>query len=189
MLQVGFGLNALGSGLITFASAAGAMTMRLSATPVIRRFGFRRVLIGNSVVASLFLFGYAWFSPSTPHSMIFMALLIGGFFRSLQFTAYNTLAYGDVPRSRMSSATSLYVTCQQLAATIGISAGAVSLEISMALSGHHLPQPIDFSHAFLVVATFTLIAAPIALLMPRNAGDDLTGRRSVAVEPVRRPAE
>ena len=63
------------------------------------------------------------------------ALLIGGFFRSLQFTAYNTLAYGDVPRARMSSATSLYVTGQQLAATIGISAGAVSLEISMALAG------------------------------------------------------
>ena len=54
--------------------------------------------------------------------------------------------------------------CQQLAATIGISAGAVSLEISMAMSGHAVPQPIDFSHAFLVVAMFTLVAAPIALL-------------------------
>ena len=62
------------------------------------------------------------------------ALLVGGFFRSLQFTAYNTLAYGDVPRSRMSAATSLYITGQQLAATIGISAGAVALEISRAMS-------------------------------------------------------
>ena len=59
----------------------------------------------------------------------------------------------------------------------------------MVLSGNHTPQPIDFSHAFLVVATFTLVAAPIALLMPRNAGDDLTGRRSVPAQPVRRPAE
>jgi hypothetical protein len=89
----------------------------------------------------------------------------------------------------MSSATSLYITCQQLAATIGISAGAVSLEISMAATGNHPAQPIDFSHAFLVVATFTLVAAPIALLMPRNAGDDLTGRRSARVEPARSAAD
>ena len=48
-----------------------------------------------------------------------------------------------------------------------------------------IPEPIDFSHAFLVVALFTLSAAPIALWMPRNAGDDLTGRRSVPAQPVR----
>ena len=92
-------------------------------------------------------------------------------------------------RSRMSSATSLYVTGQQLAATIGISAGAVSLEISRAMSGHAVPQPVDFSHAFVVVAMFTLLAAPVALWMPRNAGDDLTGRRSPAAQPVRGAAD
>ena len=59
----------------------------------------------------------------------------------------------------------------------------------MALSGHAAPQPIDFSHAFLVVALFTLVAAPIALLMPRNAGDDLTGRRSAAAQPARGAAD
>ena len=129
------------------------------------------------------------FRPTWPAAAIYGALLIGGFFRSLQFTAYNTLAYGDVPRSRMSSATSLYVTAQQLAATIGISAGAVSLEISMRMAGHETAMPIDFSHAFLVVAMFTLLAAPIALWMPRNAGDELTGRRSAPVQPARGAAD
>jgi hypothetical protein len=57
------------------------------------------------------------------------------------------------------------------------------------MSGHLTAEPIDFSHAFLVVALFTLAAAPIALLMPRNAGDELTGRAPVVAEPVRRPAE
>ena len=107
-------------------------------------------------------------------------LLVGGFFRSLQFTAYNTLAYGDVPRDRMSSATSLYTAGQQLAATIGVSAGAVSLELAMAMSGHHPGRPADFSVAFLVIACLPLLAAPVALLMPRTAGDDLTGRRQPA---------
>ena len=70
-----------------------------------------------------------------------------------------------------------------------ISAGAVSLEISMALAGRAIPEPIDFSHAFLVVALFTLAAAPIALWMPRNAGDELTGRRSVRPQTARGAAD
>ena len=64
----------------------------------------------------------------------------------------------------------------------------------MALSGRHVAEPVDFSHAFLVVALFTLVAAPIALLMPRNAGDELTGRGArklepTGAEPAQRPAE
>ena len=176
MLQVGFGDSAVQSGLITFASSAGALVMKPATQYALRAFGFRDTLVWNGVVSAVMIAICAAFRPTWPAAAIYAALLIGGFFRSLQFTAYNTLAYGDVPRSQMSSATSLYVTGQQLAATIGISAGAVSLEISRTLAGHVTPQPIDFSHAFLVVAMFTLAAAPIALLMPRNAGDDRADR-------------
>jgi EmrB/QacA subfamily drug resistance transporter len=189
MLQVGFGDSAVQSGLITFASSAGALVMKPATQYALRWFGFRDTLVWNGMVSAAMIAICAAFRPTWPAAAIYGALLVGGFFRSLQFTAYNTLAYGDVPRSRMSSATSLYVTGQQLAATIGISTGAVSLEISRSMSGHLTPEPIDFSHAFLVVALFTLAAAPIALLMPRNAGDELTGRAPVAAEPVRRPAE
>jgi len=177
------------SGLITFASSAGALVMKPATQYALRWFGFRDVLVWNGVVSAAMIAICAAFRPTWPAAAIYAALLIGGFFRSLQFTAYNTLAYGDVPRSSMSSATSLYVTGQQLAATIGISAGAVSLEISRALSGHGVPQPIDFSHAFIVVAMFTLLAAPIALWMPRDAGDDLTGRRSSTAQPARGAAD
>jgi hypothetical protein len=189
MFQVGFGDSAVESGLITFASSAGALVMKPATQYALRWFGFRDTLVWNGLVSAGMIAICAAFRPTWPAAAIYGALLVGGFFRSLQFTAYNTLAYGDVPRSRMSSATSLYVTGQQLAATIGISAGAVSLEISMRMSGHETAMPMDFSHAFLVVAMFTLVAAPIALWMPRNAGDDLTGRRTVVTEPVRRPAE
>jgi EmrB/QacA subfamily drug resistance transporter len=187
MLQVGFGSSAAESGLITFASSAGALVMKPATQTALRMFGFRDTLVWNGLLSAVMIGLCAAFRPTWPAAAIYAILLVGGFFRSLQFTAYNTLAYGDVPRARMSSATSLYVTCQQLAATIGISAGAAALEISMTLSGHHAPQPADFSYAFLAVAMFSLIAAPIALLMPRNAGDELTGRQSVTAEPARRP--
>jgi len=88
-----------------------------------------------------------------------------------------------VPRSRISAATSLYAAAQQLAATIGVSAGAAGLEVAMAFSGRTVPATADFSVAFLAVSVFTLAAAPIALLMPRDAGDDLAGRPSPQMPP------
>ena len=97
MLQVGFGLSALHSGLLTFASAAGAMLMKTSAVRILRTLGFRLVLVGDAVISAAFLFGYSLFRPSTPHLVIFLALLTGGFFRSLQMTSINTLSYADVP--------------------------------------------------------------------------------------------
>jgi len=178
MLQVGFGKDAVESGLITFVSSAGALCMKPVAQRTLRWFGFRDTLIWNGAMSGVMLMLCAAFRPTWPAAAIYGILLVGGFLRSLQFTAYNTLAYGDVPRPRMSAATSLYTTGQQLAATIGVTAGAVSLEIARVFSGHATPEPSDFSVAFLVVGGMTLIAAPIAVLMPRTAGDELTGRQS-----------
>jgi MFS family permease len=164
MLQVGFGDSAAQSGLITFASSAGALVMKPAAQHALRQFGFRDTLLWNGVISGVMIAACALFRPTWPAAAIYAVLLTGGFFRSLQFTAYNTLAYGDVPRARMSAATSLYTAAQQLATTFGISAGALALHVS--------------TLAFVVVGLLTTIAAPIALGMPRNAGDELTGRRS-----------
>lgn len=178
MLQVGFGKEAVESGLITFASSAGALVMKPVAQRALRLFGFRDTLIWNGLMSGIMLAMCAAFRPTWPAAAIYGVLLVGGFMRSLQFTAYNTLAYGDVPRARMSSATSLYTAGQQLAATIGVSAGAMSLAVAGAVSGDAMPTPADFSIAFLVVGILTTAAAPVALLMPRSAGDDLTGRHA-----------
>jgi len=190
MLQVGFGKEAVESGLITFASSAGALVMKPAAQHALRLFGFRDTLVWNGLISGVMLAMCAAFRPTWPAAAIYAVLLVGGFLRSLQFTAYNTLAYGDVPRSRMSAATSLYTAGQQLAATIGVSTGAASLEVARTMSGHPTPLPMDFSMSFLVVGAMTLAAAPIALLMPHTAGDELTGRLPQAQEPARaRPGE
>jgi EmrB/QacA subfamily drug resistance transporter len=180
MMQVGFGDSAVESGLITFASAAGAFVMKPAAQHALRMFGFRDTLLWNGIISGTMLALCAAFRPAWPVAAIYAVLLVGGFFRSLQFTAYNTLAYGDVPRSRMSAATSLYITGQQLAATVGVSVGALALEVAMRLSGDGAARPTDSTVAFIAVAALPLVAGPIALLMPRDAGDDLTGRRSIS---------
>jgi EmrB/QacA subfamily drug resistance transporter len=175
MLQLGFGESAAQSGMITFASSAGAIVMKPAAQVTLRRLGFRDTLVGNGILSAVVLGMMAAFRPSWPLTALYAVLLIGGFFRSLQFTAYNTLAYADIPRERMSAATSLYSTIQQLSMTLGISAGAAALEISTAWDHHPAPELTDFSVAFLAIAAVCLLAAPASLLMPRNAGQELSG--------------
>jgi hypothetical protein len=183
MLQVGFGDSAVQSGLITFASSAGALCMKPAARRALRWFGFRDTLLWNGLISGVMLGTCAAFRPTWPAAAMYGVLLVGGFLRSLQFTAYNTLAYGDVSRARMSAATSLYTAGQQLAATVGVSAGAVSLELARVYTGHASALPSDFSVAFLVVAAMTTAAAPVALFMPSTAGDDLTGRGTLVARP------
>ena len=176
MLQIGFGETAAQSGLITFASSAGALVMKPVAQRALRWFGFRDTLFWNALLSAIMLGACALFRPTWPAALIFGVLLVGGFFRSLQFTAYNTLAYSEIPRARLSAATSLYSTLQQVALTCGVAIGAAALEISMLAVGHDHPLPLDFSLAFLVIAGFCAAAAPFARLLPGNAGEALTTR-------------
>ena len=180
MLQVGFGRSPAQSGLITFASSAGAVVMKPAAMLALRRFGFRDTLFTNAIISAVMLAAIGAFRPSWPNLAFYAILLTGGFFRSLSFTAYNALGYADIPRERMSSATSLYSTIQQLSQVLGISLGAAVLQISMHADGHASPLVNDFTVSFLTVACVTFLAAPFSLAMPRAAAQEMSGhaRRS-----------
>jgi EmrB/QacA subfamily drug resistance transporter len=183
MLQVGFGLSALKSGSLTFASAVGAMTMKVSVQPIIRAFGFRRVLIAYTVICSAFLFSYSFFGPGTPHAAIFLALLAGGFFRSLQMTSINTLSYADVPSNMLSRATSLTSMAQQLSQSMGVAAGALFLYVMLAIRGEAAPGPLDFSFALAAVAILSVLAVPFFLRMSPEAGAEVSGRETRRAAP------
>ena len=181
MLQLGFGLSAIQSGFITFVSAAGAMAMRFAAGNVLRRVGFRHVLIWNGLISAVFIGLYGCFRPEWPVAIIYAVLLVGGFFQSLQFTAYNTIAYADVPRPDMSAATSLYATFQQLSLSMGITAAAVVLAVSELALGHEGPKLGDFTVAFLAMTAFALLSTIASFRLSADAGDELSGH---AVRPV-----
>ncbi len=177
MMQVGFGYSAARSGAITFATATGALVMKFAGPRILRRFGFRRTLVWNGLIASGFLALCAAFRPGWPHLLVYGVLLAGGFFQSLQFTAYNTVAYADIPQSRISLATSFYATFQQLMLSMGICFASGTLALSMSL-GHHTHATLpDFSVAFLAVTAVSVLASPLCLRLSPNAGDAMTGYR------------
>ena len=128
MFQVGFGLNAFESGLLTLSVFAGNLSMKLVTTPVMRRFGFRPVLIVNGILAAASLAVMSLISPTTPTWIIVAVLFASGLSRSLQFTALNTLSFADVPKAQMSGASALSSTLFQLTMGIGVALGSDRFE-------------------------------------------------------------
>jgi EmrB/QacA subfamily drug resistance transporter len=192
MLQVGFGLSAFQSGSLTFASAAGAMLMKITAPPILRRFGFRTVIIFNAFVSGAFVMACGFFTALTPWPVIVSVLLVGGFFRSLEFTAFNALGYADIPRPRISQATSFAAVAQQVAVASGISLAALSLESARNLRGETMLVPADFTIAFVVSGLVCCLAVLIALGLRPDAGAEISGHRpKAAAVPAERtePAE
>jgi EmrB/QacA subfamily drug resistance transporter len=188
LMQVGFGLSPFKSGLVTFASAVGAMGMKTLAARIIRTFGFRNIMTINAIVSSAFLAACALFTASTPLLLIMIILVVGGFFRSLQFTAINTVAYAEVEPAQMSRATTLVSVNQQLAISAGVAVGAFSVETNMLL--HHVSElsAADFAPAFIVVAIISAVSTWFFYQMPADAGHQVSGRRMVVIsDPTREP--
>ena len=177
MMQISFGMSAAESGLLTFATACGSMLMKPTAAPILRRFGFRNTLIWNGVLSSLLYAACAAFRQDWPHWILFTVLAVCGFSMSLQFTAYNTVAYDDIASERTAAANSFYTTFQQLMLSFGICTGALALTMSKMIGDHLHPTIGDFSAAFLAVTAISLLAAPVCLGFPRNAGAVMSGHR------------
>jgi EmrB/QacA subfamily drug resistance transporter len=181
LMQVGFGLSPFKSGLVTFASAVGAMGMKTLAARIIRTFGFRNIMVINAIVSSVFLAASALFTVTTPLLLIMIILVVGGFFRSLQFTAINTVAYAEVEPPQMSRATTLVSVNQQLAISAGVAVGAFSVESTMLMRHVSELSADDFAPAFIVVAVISAISAYFFWQMPDDAGHEISGRKAVEI--------
>jgi MFS family permease len=181
LMQVGFGLSPFQSGLVTFASAVGAMGMKTLAARIIRTFGFRNMMTINAVVSSVFLAACALFTVTTPLLLIMIILVVGGFFRSLQFTAINTVAYAEVEPGQMSRATTLVSVNQQLAISAGVAIGAFCVESTMLVRHMQELDATVFAPAFLVVSIISALSAYFFWQMPDDAGHEISGRKAVEI--------
>jgi EmrB/QacA subfamily drug resistance transporter len=174
LMQVGFGLSPFQSGLVTFASAVGAMGMKTLAARIIRAFGFRNMM-------TIFLAACALFTIHTPLLLIMIILVVGGFFRSLEFTAINTVAYAEVEPGQMSRATTLVSVNQQLAISAGVAVGAFCVESTMWWRHATELDATMFAPAFVVVSVISAASAWFFWQMPADAGHEISGRKAIEV--------
>ena len=181
LMQIGFGLTPFHSGLVTFASSLGAMGMKTLAARIIRAFGFRNLMTVTAIISAFFLGVCALFSVTTPLLFIMVMLVVGGFFRSLEFTAINTVAYAEVETAQMSRATTLVSVNQQLAVSAGVAVGAFSVESTMWLRHVSELDATVFAPAFIVVGLTSAASAWFFWQMPDDAGHEISGRKAVEI--------
>ena len=179
MFQIAFGLSAFESGMLVLCLFAGNLSMKTITTPVLRRFGFRTVLIVNGIVSAVLIASFGLVSPQTPRFALLAVLFLHGLSRSMQFTSVNTLAFADVPKAAMSSATSMQAVVQQLSMGMGVAVGALALRAASALRGYRGAEPAlaDFHIAFALVSTLALIAVADCFGLDPHAGAEVSGHR------------
>ena len=177
MLQIGFGMTAFSAGLTLLVHAGADLAMKLRVRSILKRFGFRGVLICNGLIVAGFMGLYALLVPTGPRAFLLIVFAITGASRSLQFTGLNTLAYADIAPEQMSVATTLTAMIQQVAIGVGVAGAAILLQASLALRGAvgDTPALADFHAAFLVVAAFAAVSALGFLKLEHAAGTEVSG--------------
>ena len=180
MLQVGFGMDPFHAGLLVLAVFAGNLAMKPATTPLIRRFGFRPVLVVNGLLSVFSLLFCAFLTPGTPDWLIMLLLFLGGLSRSMQFTGISTLAFSDVPASHMADANTLFSTALQLSVGLGITVGALGTRFGEQLVERMQWQAVpgmSFKVAFVVIAVITLFGWLDMLRLKPDAGATVSGKQ------------
>jgi EmrB/QacA subfamily drug resistance transporter len=173
--QLSFGWTPLSAGMAVAALFAGNIAIKPATTPLMRRFGIRRLLLGNA------LFSAGWFGllatvgPHTPVLAIVGILIVSGACRSIGFTAYNSLAFADINSNELNHANTLNAAVQELAAGVGIAVAALAVALFTPLvsAGGH-GSSSAYSWTYVVLGMLTLLTAIETLLLPSDAGMRVT---------------
>jgi predicted MFS family arabinose efflux permease len=157
MFQLAFGMGAVEAGLFTLAYFLGNLMMKTVTTPVLRRWGFRRVMRVGGTLAASTLLGFALLQANTPLVLTVALLVISGALRSLQMTSMNTLAFADIEPAGRGAASTLSAMCSQMASALGAALGALVLALSQLAHGRNALVAVDFRVAFGVMTVLALI--------------------------------
>jgi MFS family permease len=159
MFQLGFGLSAFDSGLLVLGVFAGNLAMKPFTSAIMQRWGFRPVLMVNGIIGVIAIAACALLNEQMGWPLILLILFIGGLSRSMQFTAFNTLGFADVPKAQMSDASTLFSMLFQLSMGLGVAIAALLLRGSMSLHGNEgQAVTADFQLTFVWVALIALLA-------------------------------
>jgi EmrB/QacA subfamily drug resistance transporter len=189
LYQLGMGLPAWQSGLLMMPSALGAMGMKFFAPKLLNRFGYRQVLVMNTICIGITIALFTLVSASTPLPLVVALSLMQGLFNSLQFSSMNTLAYADIEGPDSSMASTISSSFQQLSMSFGLAAGSIVTAwflggVSQTNQGQ-VTQALH--HGFAVLAGLTVLSSLIFWRLRRNDGDSISRgqiKAQQAAEPV-----
>ena len=183
LYQVGLGFTPIQSGLLMMPQAIAAMSLKVAMPGILARFGYRAVLVSNTLLMGLQIFLFATIGKGTPVWLIVGEVFCYGFFTSLQYTSMNTLAYADVTEEQASGASSIASTAQQMAISFGVA--SASLVTAFFIPDRHTSNAAQFIHgvhrAFFVLGGMTILSTIVFRGLKKGDGDAVSQRGELHV--------
>jgi len=172
LYQVGLGFTPIQSGLLMMPQAIAAMSLKLTMPVILARFGYRAVLVSNTLLIGLQILLFATIGRGTPVWLVVAEVFCYGFFTSLQYTSMNTLVYAEVTEEQASSASSIASTTQQMSISFGVA--SASLVTAFFLPDRFRSNPVEFIHgihrAFFVLGGMTILSTIVFRELRRGDG-------------------
>jgi EmrB/QacA subfamily drug resistance transporter len=181
LYQVGLGFTPVQSGLLMMPQALAAMSLKLAMPKILARFGYRAVLVSNTLIIGLWITLFATFGKGTPIWLIVAIMFCYGFFTSLQYTSMNTLVYAETTEEQASSANTIASTMQQMSMSFGVaSASLVTAFFIPDRSGSNPTQFINgIHHAFLIFGAMTVVSTIVFRKLKRDDGQAVSQQKEL----------
>jgi EmrB/QacA subfamily drug resistance transporter len=179
LYQVGLGFTPIQSGLLMMPQAIAAMSLKLTMPRILSRFGYRAVLVSNTIIIGMMILLFATIGQGTPVWLIVLEVFCYGFFTSLQYTSMNTLVYAEVSEEQASAASSIASTMQQMSISFGVA--SASLVTAFFLPDRFRANPPQFiqgiHHAFYVLGAMTVLSTIVFRELKRGDGDAVSQQK------------
>lgn len=181
LYQVGLGMSPIESGLLMMPQAIASMSLKITMPKILARFGYRTVLVSNTIIIGLLILLFSIIGQGTPVWLIVMILFCYGFFTSLQYTSMNTLVYADISDEEASGASSIASTMQQMSISFGVA--TASLVTAVFLPDRFRANPAQFIHgihkAFFVLGAMTVLSTLVFRELKRGDGGAVSRARQL----------
>ena len=175
LYQVGLGFTPIESGLLVMPQAMAAMSMKTLMPGLLRRVGYRGVLISNTVILGALLMAFATIGLHTPVWVIVLQAFLYGAFTSLQYTSMSTLVYADIEKEDTSSASSIASTMQQMSISFGVAAAGLATALFVPSNQSNPPQMIHGIHeALIALGILTIVSTIVFRSLKIGDGDDVS---------------
>jgi MFS family permease len=182
MFQAGFGWTPIHAGIMVAAVFIGNIGIKPATTPLIRRFGFKAMLVFASLASAATFALCALLTPETPQALTFALLVCSGAFRSIGFSSYASVQYAEIVPAQLTSANTVSATLVQLATGAGIAVAALLIRTFDGLGTFPSDEAGPYRGAFLAMAALMLASTLDSILLPRHAGAEVS-RAPAAQEP------
>ncbi len=183
LYQVGLGYTPIQSGLLLMPQALAAMSLKMFMPRILRYFGYRAVLLSNTIIISLLIVLFATIGAKTPVWLIVIQAFAYGFFTSLQYTSMNTLVYADIGEDLASSASTIASTMQQMSISFGVATASLATALFIPNRLQNTP-PHEMIHgvheAFLALGILTVFSSLIFRQLKDDDGGAVSQHHAMA---------